>query len=43
MVFIKTEMVPPLKFHSKLNETPHHHQSHWVMCSIIIIFLKKIL
>jgi hypothetical protein len=44
MVFIKMNMVPPLKFHSKLNRMSRQHQSHCATCIIInflIFFLKK--
>jgi hypothetical protein len=46
VVFIKTEIIPPLKFRPRLKEMSHHHQSHCTMCVIInflkIFYLKKL-
>jgi hypothetical protein len=49
VVFIKMEMVPPSKFHPKLNKTSRQHQSNATTCHLIkkikklyIFFLKKI-
>jgi hypothetical protein len=35
VVLIKTEIVPLLKFHPKLNGTPCQHQSNVAMCNVI--------
>jgi hypothetical protein len=42
VVFIKMEMVPPLKFHPKLNGSPHQQQSNVAMCHIINFVKKKL-
>jgi hypothetical protein len=44
VVFIKTKIVSPLKFHPKLNVSSRQHQSNCLTCLIInflILFFKK--
>jgi hypothetical protein len=41
VVFIKTKIVSPLKFRSKLKGTPRQHQSHCATCPIINFFILK--
>jgi hypothetical protein len=42
VILKKMEIVPPLKFRPKLNETLYQHQSNVAMC-YIINFFKKII
>jgi hypothetical protein len=42
MVFIKTKIVPPLKFCPKPNGTSHQHESNYIMCLTINFLLKKL-
>ena len=41
MVFIKTEIIPLLKFCPKLNRMSCPHQSHYATCLIINLFILK--
>ena len=41
MVFIKTKMIPPLKFYLKLDGTSRQYQLNINTCHIINFFLKK--